>query len=433
MKKRSLGFWRSWALVVGVMIGNGIFMLPSLLAPYGSISLLGWVFAGGGTLFIALMLGSLARKVPKIGGPYTYTRTAFGDLPGFLIGWGYWISIWTAVAAGSVALTGYLSVFIPQLAEIPVYGAISSIAIIWLLTGVNIQGVKAAGVFQLITTLLKLLPLFLIAGSGLILGDITDIPAQNPNDQPFILLIAELIILIMWAYVGVEAITIPADDVIEPQKTIPKALIIGTITATLVYIVATYGVMALIPMNELANSTSPFADAAQLIFGSWGGNLIALGAIISIVGSLNGNVLVVGMLSRSIAKDNLFPQKFASLNTAGVPAFGLIVAGLLSSLLIVLNYSGGLVSAFKTLILLSTLTTLLPYAASALSNIVLQKRADTIAGKKNIKSYIISLGALGFAIFTIIGAGLKTVASGLLLLLIGLAVYFWIRRTQTNT
>ena len=157
--RRSLGFWRSWALVVGIMIGNGIFMLPAVLAPYGSLSLLGWIFAGGGTLFIALMLGSLARRIPKLGGPYAYTRTAFGDLPGFLVAWGYWIAIWSAVAAGAVAFTGYFGLFVPQVTTEPIIGGVAALVIIWLITGVNVAGVKSAGIVQLVTTLLKLLPL----------------------------------------------------------------------------------------------------------------------------------------------------------------------------------------------------------------------------------------------------------------------------------
>ncbi len=423
--QRSLGFWRSWALVVGIMIGNGIFLLPVVLAPYGSLSLLGWIFAGTGTLLIALMLGSLARRIPKLGGPYAYTRAAFGDLPGFLVAWGYWISVWSAVAAGAVAFTGYAAVFLPQLATQPLIGGVSALLIIWLITGINISGVKSAGIFQLATTLLKILPLFIIAASGLLLGDATDIPATNPKDEPLPLLIAGLVMLTMWAFVGVEGVTIPADDVIEPEKTIPRALIAGTLTATLVYILATYGVMALIPPAELVNSTSPFADAAELIFGSWGAALVAIGAIVSIVGSLNGNTLVSGMIARAIALDKLFPLRFASLNSTGAPAFALIISGLLSSALIVMNYAKGLMETFEILILLSTFSVLLPYAVSALAEIVLLKRDSSQGLQSNRKSYCIAIAALAFSIFTIVGSGFEVVAYGLILLLTGLPIYYW--------
>ncbi len=431
--RRSLGFWRSWAIVVGIMIGNGIFMLPAVLAPYGSLSLLGWIFAGGGTLFIALMLGSLARRIPKLGGPYAYTRTAFGDLPGFLVAWGYWIAIWSAVAAGAVAFTGYFGLFVPQVTTEPIIGGVAALVIIWLITGVNVAGVKSAGIVQLVTTLLKLLPLFVISASGLLLGDVTDIPAANPNNEPFPLMMSGLIMLTMWAYVGVEGVTIPADDIIEPEKTIPRALIAGTLTTTAVYIMATYGIMSLIPGAELARSTSPFTDAASLIFGPWGAGLVAIGAVISIAGNINGNILLVGMVSRALALDKLFPSKFAQLNAAGAPAFALIVSGLLSSALIVMNYAKGLMAAFQMLILLSTLTTLLPYAASALSDLVLQK-GDTSAGKaKNWKSFSIAIAALVFSLFTIIGSGLEVAAYGLILLAAGLPIYYWLKRGEPST
>ncbi|HKK46596.1 MAG TPA: amino acid permease [Balneolaceae bacterium] len=426
--KRSLGFWRSWSLVVGIMIGNGIFMLPAVLAPYGSLSLWGWLFAGGGTLFIALMLGSLAKRIPKVGGPYIYTQTAFGDLPGFLVAWGYWISLCTATSAGAIAFVGYFGVFMPSVTSIPLAGAIAALVLIWLLTGINVAGVETAGIVQLVTTLLKLLPLFLIAGGGLWLGNVTLIPATNPNHESFPVLIAGLIMLTMWAYVGVEGVTIPADDVIEPEKTIPRSLIAGTLTATVVYIIATYGVMALIPNAKLADSTSPFADAALRIFGQWGSGLVAIGAIISIGGSTNGNILVTGMIPRAVALNKLFPKRFAGLNKNGAPGFALIISGLISSFLVAMNYSKGLVGAFKMLILLSTLTTLLPYAASALSDLVLQKReADKEGIHYNWKSVSIAVGALIFSLFTIIGSGLDVAAYGLILLVSGLPVYYWIK------
>ena len=142
------------------MIGNGIFMLPALLAPFGNMSLLGWVIAGIGTIFIALMFGLLAKRNPMLGGPYAYTRAAFGDLTGFLIGWGYWIGVMAAVAAGSVAITGYLGVFIPAVTQNPLYSAIVSLSLIWLVTGINVAGVKASSTFQLVTSLLKICLLY---------------------------------------------------------------------------------------------------------------------------------------------------------------------------------------------------------------------------------------------------------------------------------
>jgi len=422
--QRSFGFWRSWALVVGSMIGNGIFMLPAVLAPYGSLSVLGWVFSGIGTLLIAFMLGTLAKRSPRLGGPYAYTHMAFGDLPSFFVGWGHWISYCSATAVGGIAFVAYLGFFMPQLVDTPALGAITALAIIWIVTALNVSSTKSAGVFQLITTVLKLLPLFLIAGGGVLLGDVNSIPATNPHNESPVLLISGMVILTMWAFVGVENVTIAADEVIEPEKTIPRALLVGTMTAVAFYIIATLGVMALIPQAELAQSSSPFADAATVIFGGWGGGLVALGAIISIVGALNGNVLTSGMLPRAIALDKLFPIRFANLNEAGSPAFSLIVAAVIASILILMNYTKGLLAAFEMLILLSTLTTLLPYSASALSEFVLQKRDARAGGTFNYKTAAIAFGALAFSVFAIIGSGLEVAAYGIVLLAVGYPIYY---------
>ncbi len=429
---KSLGFWRCWAMVVGGMIGSGVFMLPAVLAPYGSLSLLGWIFTGGGTVFVALVLGSLARRIPRIGGPYAYTREAFGDLPGFLIAWGYWISLWSSTAAFAVAFVGYLGALVPAVGNGPMVGAVTALIIIWLVTGINAAGVKTAGVVQLVSTLLKLLPLLFIAGGGLILGDVVSIPATNPDNEPIPLLIAGMIMLTMWAYVGVEMVTVPAEDVIEPRKTIPRALIVGTLTVTVVYILATSGVMALIPTEALATSTSPFADAANRLVGGWGTVLVALGAIISILGAMNVNVLVSGMMPRAVAIDGLFPRAFVRLNTRGAPVFGLVVSGSLASLLIALNFTRGLVAAFELLILLATLNTLLPFAASALADLVLLRR-DAVTGRRaRWKSIGIAVGALGFSVFAIVGSGLEVTIYGAVLLAAGVPVYYLLARRRSG-
>lgn len=419
--KKSLGFWRTWALVVGTMIGSGVFLLPAVLAPYGSYSLGGWIISALGSLFIALTLGSLASKIPKIGGPYAYTYAAFGQLPGFLIAWGYWISCWTGVAALAVACSGYISVFVPVVNNVPVAGAISSIIIVWTFTTINISGVRTAGIVQLITTVLKLLPLIIIAFAGLAVGNSGNIHATNPNNESMPILLAGVAMLTMWAYTGVESATVPADDVINPSKTIPRALITGTLTATFIYILSTFGVMALIPQHQLAESSSPFADAAKTIFGGIGEYLIAAGALISIIGTLNSLILLSGQMPLAAGLDRLFPERFVKLNQSGTPGFGLIFSSILATILIIMNYSKGLVSAFTIMILLSTLTTLIPYALSAASEIVLTRKERE---KNNTKRIIIAIFALLFSLFAIIGSGLEVILYGLILLAIGLPVYY---------
>jgi APA family basic amino acid/polyamine antiporter len=426
--KQVMGFWRCWGLVVGIMIGNGIFMLPTVLAPFGKMSLLGWILAGVGTLFIALMFGLLAKRNPMIGGPYAYTREAFGDLTGFLIGWGYWIGVITAVAAGSLAITGYLGFFFPILNQSPIYSALVSLSLIWLVTGLYVAGIKASSTFQLVTSLFKILPLFIIAGGGLFIGDFSETTTSAPKDDATLFNISEMIMIIMWAYVGVEAVTLPSDDMILPQRNIPKALIVGTLTVMAVYLLISYGVMALVPLESLANSTSPIADAASVIFGPWGAGLIGIVALVSIISNVNANVFIVGVMPQAMSQDNIFPKCFAGLNKSGAPAVAIVFSGLLASLLVVINFSEGLIEAFKTLILLSTLATLLPYVTSAMAELVLQKKEYSEHNQRKWSSLIIAFLALVFSIFALIGSGIMIALQGTILIAAGLPFYYWSKR-----
>jgi APA family basic amino acid/polyamine antiporter len=426
---KSLGFWRTWAVAVGTMIGSGIFLMPTVLAPYGMNSMWGWVLSGAGILFVVFSLASLAARVPKIGGPYAYTREAFGDLPGFFIAWGYWCSLWSGIAAVAVAVVGYAGIFLPFIGESSTNGAICAISAVWLFTWVNIRGVRTAGIVQLVTTLLKLLPLIVVAVAGMYMGEITSIPASNPHEQSLPTLIASISMLTMWSYVGIEAATVPADDVIDPEKTIPRALIAGAFTGTVVYISATLGVMAIIPGEQLALSSSPFADAASVVFGPWGAKLVALGAIVAILGALNSNIMVVGQMPRAAALDGLFPTRFTGLNSEGAPAFGLVLSGILSTALIIMNYSAGMVAAFTAMALLSTLTTLVPYLASTAADLTLRRREGGQWSAVSPRgAAIASIGFL-FSLFVIVGSGLEVILSGTVLLLAGLPVYYWSRRS----
>ncbi|PCI64537.1 MAG: amino acid permease [Gammaproteobacteria bacterium] len=430
--KKVMGFWRCWGLVIGIVIGNGIFMIPAVLAPFGKMSLMGWVIAGVGTIFVALMFGLLAKRNALIGGPYAYTRAAFGDLAGFLIGWGYWIAILTAIAAGSLAITGYLGVFFPVVTETPLNSAIVSLSLIWLVTGFNLTGVKATSTFLLVTSLIKILPLFIVAGGGLFISGSFSTEVIAPKGEATFQNVSEMIMIIMWAYIGAEAVTLPSDGMISPQKNIPKALIVGTLSVMVVYVLVSYSVMALIPMDVLAISTSPIADAAAVIFGPWGARLIAIVALISIISNLNANIFIVGVMPQAMSQDKNFPEYFTNLNDYGVPKVAIVFSGVLASLLVAMNFSDGLIGAFKTLILLSTLATLLPYITSAMAELVLQKREYSEHKKRKWSSLTIAVIALIFSIFALIGSGLMIALQGTILIAAGLPFYFWAKTKATK-
>ncbi len=421
--KPSMGFWRTWALVVGIMIGSGIFMLPALLAPYGSLGLLSILLTGGGTLLVALMLSRLTKAIPKVGGPYAYAREGLGDFAGFLTMWGYSISNWTSAAAIAVALVGYVDIFIPGLSENPVGSLGVSLSVIWLLVALNIRGVQEASIFQLITTFLKILPLLLIGVIGLFYTGESHVMDIKPIEGGTLSGLTAAVALSMWAFLGIEAATIPTDDVIRPEKTIPKAMFWGAITVILIYLLSTLGVMLMVPPHVLETSTSPFSDAATIVMGPVGAKFIAAGAMISMVGALNAVVFIGAQTPMAAARDKLFLLSFAKMSKNGTPVFSLIVMGSLSSILLVMNYTKGMRGAFEFLILLSTLSVLIPYVFSAVAEMVLLKKVGKSAPRQTMA---LSLAAFAYSVWVIIGAGDQAVFWGFILLLIGMPIYAWL-------
>jgi APA family basic amino acid/polyamine antiporter len=411
------------------MIGAGIFLLPASLAVYGGIGIFGWLLTSVGALLLAFMFSHLSRMVPHAGGPYIYTRQAFGDFTGFLMAWGYWISILSGNAAIAVALVGYLGVFWPAISANPVWAGIMSLFNVWLLTWVNARGVRNAGILQLLTTCLKLLPLIVIATLGLFYFRASHFQPLNMSTESDFSAVTAAAALTLWAFMGLESATIPSDRVKDSKRTIPRATILGTLLSTFVYVLGTVAVMGIIHPDELAKSTAPFADAVGRIWGVWAGYAVAAGAVISCFGTLNGWILLQGQIPLAMARDKLFPVTFGRLSSRGTPVAGLVISSLLVTLLIAINYSKTLVELFTFIILLSTLTALLPYVSSALAHLVLQRKTKQPIDKPTlIRSSIIALLALLYSLWAVYGVGLEAFLWGIVLILTGIPVYIWLRR-----
>ena len=421
---RVLGFWAAVSIVMGNMIGSGVFLLPASLAAYRGLSLVAWLISAAGSVALALVFAWLARQMPATGGPYAYTRQAFGEVPGFLVAWGYWLSIVATLAALAVAFVGYLDPFIPAIVRSPAAAAALAIATMWVLIAVNVAGIAVAGRMQIVTTVLKLLPLVLVGIGGMFFFDPSafTVPA---SETPVGSQIVSAMTLTLWAFLGLECATIPAGSVRDPERTIPRATMVGTVVAAAVYIVSTMGVMSLVQPDVLASSTAPFADGARRLLGDAAANIVALGAAISCFGALNGWVLVAGQLPMAAANDGLLPGVFARLSRRQTPAQGIVIAGVLSSVLIAMNYARNLVDLFTFIILLATLGTLIPYTFCSLA-------LWLMPGRERPRGVIALVSALAFvySMFAIGGAGMDTVFYGFLLLMGGLPIYVWIRRTR---
>lgn len=423
----SLGLWTATALVTGNMIGSGVFLLPASLAGYGGISLFGWSLSTAGALTVALVFAGLSRQVRGSGGPYLYTRSAFGDLPAFLVGWGYWISMVAGNAAIATALVGYLAPFFPGLVNEPLAATVTALAVIWLLVAVNVAGIREAGRVQLVTTVLKLVPLIAVGMFGVVVLEPSHFDPWNLSAGTDLGAVTATAALTFWAFMGMECANIPAEEVAEPEKTIPRAAVAGTLIAAAVYVPSTVGVMGVIAPAALAGSTAPYADAAGVLFGSWAYFAVAAGAVVACFGALNGWTLCLGQIPMAAARDRLFPEAFGRLSERGTPATGIILSSMLVSVLVLMNYGAGLVEQFTFVILLATLSALLPYLMCALARIVLAVRGG---GGVDVSRFDLAVAGIAvlFSAWAIIGTGADAILWGGVLLLLGLPVYGLMRR-----
>ena len=424
--KKQLGLWTSTSLVVGNMIGAGVFMMPAALAKFGGISLLGWVCSAIGAFLIAKVFAHLSKLLPAAdGGPYAYSQKGLGDFAGFLVAWGYLVSVWCSNAAITVSFISAMSTFIPALATNPYLAIGVGLATIWFLSWINSLGILTSGILQLITTILKIVPIVLIGLVGLFYMQWNNFLPFNASGTTTIAAITATTTLTFFAFLGIECATIPSGSVANSATTVAKATTLGTLIATIVYILGTVSVMGMIPAVQLKNSVSPFADAAVIIWGQGAKYWVSAGVAISAFGALNGFILIQGQMPYAVAKDQLFPQIFTRKNDKGVPVYGIVISSIFVSAFMAMNYTKGLVEQFQFLILLTTSTILIPYIFCTASYLLMRLRVAGIT--KNIFTGAIVLAALTFlfCIWIILGLGYETVFWGFVLTMSSVPIYVY--------
>ncbi len=430
--KGKLGLWTSTSLVVGNMIGAGVFLMPTALAAYGGISLVGWFFSALGAFILAKIFANLSKLMPAAdGGPYAYSQAGLGNFAGFLVAWGYWISIWCTNAAIAVSFVSALSTFFPILGKSAVAAVFTGLAAIWFLTWLNSRGILASGKMQLITTLLKLLPLIAVAIGGLFFIHLKNfIPFNNSTVSNFSA-ITSTTTLTFFAFLGFECATIPSGSVENAAVTVSRATQIGTLLVIVIYITSTISVMGMIPAKSLQTSVTPFADAAALIWGNGARYWVSAGAAIAAFGALNGYILLQGQLPYAIAKDKLFPKVFSKLNSKSVPALGMIISSVLISICVGMNYTKGLAEQFRILILLSTLTVLIPYLFSTAAYMIIRIERKKLVKTGWVAAIVLSTLAFIFSLWMVVGSGQETVYWGFVLLMLGIPFYVWMLGRQS--
>lgn len=431
---RRMGFWMCLALVIGNVVGSGVYLLPASLAPYGLNSIFGWLITSGGAIALAVVFARLAKLFPKAGGPYVYARVAFGDRIGFLTAWGYWIGAWVGNAAIAIATIAYLAELIPWIKHTPGAPALASCAIIWVLTYVNWRGAREVGGLQVITTVLKLLPLIAIVALGLwllVTGDASVIKAEPPSFS--LSAINASAILTLWAFLGLESATVPARAVDNPERNVPLATLWGTMVAAVIYILTCSIVVLLLPSSQLADSSAPLADVIRMFWGEGIASTLALFAFISGFGALNGWILLQAEMPRVLANEGVFPKVFARESRHGTPGASLVITSLLLTTLVLMNYSRSMVQVFTFIILIATSTYLVMYLCCAVAALKLCWGGVLGAAGRRLSPFLlIAMLAAVYSLWTLFGAGAEAFWWSVALFAAGLPVYWLMQRSGTE-
>lgn len=423
-----LGVGMCIALVVGNMIGSGVFLLPVSLAPLGWSSVYGWLLTIGGTLCVAYVLARLARDMAGGCGPVTYAHAAFGPAVGFTIGWSYWISVWVANATLAVAAVSNLSILFPGLASTPGLPAVAAVVPIWVLTLVNCLGVRRAGGVQSVTTILKLVPLAGAIGVGawlLLNGKASPPPmSAQPVTAGGIRMAATLT---LFSLLGFESALVAGDRIENPKRNIPRATLFGTAITGLIYLLASSAVTLLLPEAAVTQSNAPFA----LFFGTFVhpalAPVIALFVVIAALGALNGYVLLQGELLLTLSRERMFPAWFARENRHGTPQRAHIVSSALASAVVLANYTRGLADLFEFMVLVTTSVSIIFYLAGTLASFRLL-RIGRIGASRGFEA--IAVIGLVYSIWTFYGAGVEASIWSLAMTAAGLPIYLFMRRSR---
>ena len=412
-------FRESITLVIGNMIGAGIFMLPISLSEYGSISIFGWIISGLIAIALAKIFKKLSKKYPGESGPFTYTNIFFGEFIAFVVVWGYWVSILLLNASLAIAVTSYSTVFIPELAN-QYYNISFSIFIIFIISIIGYKAIRWIGDFQFYTTVIKIIPLILTVIIGFLFFNIENFFPLNISTETDFKAITISTTLTFFAFLGIESATVPEDKIKNPIENVSKATSYGVGFTFILYILSTIALIGILSPEQIQDSNAPFADAGGVIFGDYARYIMAFFAIVSALGCLNGWTLLQIELPKNLSKNNLFPEVFSKENSNKVPISGLIISNIIVVGLISMNYSKDLSNIFTYLILTSTFCTLILYLLLTIGEIVL-----IFKNKKYLRTNFISIPVFLFLIWMIIGVGYDSILLGLLLLSISIPIYFY--------
>lgn len=445
--KRDLGLVAAITIVVGNMIGSGVFGLPSALAKVAtpSIIILAWVVVAIGATIIALSYGNLSRSIPKAGGPVVYTEAALGKF------WGYIVSLvwWVGSAVGNAAIVDLIFTQLAQLIPVldfPVCKLIATLSILWLFTYINICGVKFAGWISIVTTILKASVFILVVilaiphlNFDLFRSNSLPLPLQGETD--IFTMFSAAIALIFWAFTGLESSTMAGGEIKNPERNIQRSVIWGLSIVGIIYVLINISLFALIPQDQLAESSSPFADAINLALGTnVGGDIINVAILISVVGALSGWILTTGRSIYAASKDKFFIASFAKIHPKyATPYVALIASSLITSIFFFLNFYSDIsgntqgLSHFVNITTVAAFINLPTYLVTVISEYVLIRKGKMQSSRtNNVRLFLAFAFSVVFLYFGFIGSIVPVIywIISIGLLLVGLFCYPIFRKSH---
>jgi APA family basic amino acid/polyamine antiporter len=427
---KTVGLPTATALVVGSIIGTGIFTVPAALAAFGTIGILAFVIVAIGAMALALMFAAMASKRPAAGGPYAYAREAFGDFAGFTSAWSYWLTSWAGNAAIVTGWVLYVAAFLDGAfgwtLTSPTDLLLLALLGLWIPAAINLMGVREMSWFQIGTTVLKFLPLAFLATIGLFFVESANFGPMNISGTNWFDAISAAGVVVLFSFLGVETASVAAGKVRNPERNVPRATVIGTAASAVAYILCTVAIFGVVGGPALTASGAPFTDAFVAILGSsWAGTMVAGFAVISGFGCLVGWTLICGEMPYAAAKEGLFPKTFARTIHGNVPWFGILASAVLATIFTWISYRGetGL-DVFLTLVFLTGVTAAVPYFLSALAQIYwLFTDHDRPKAGRLVWDLAVSIVAAGFSIWFVYGSGADATYWAFLMLLVGFVVF----------
>lgn len=421
------GPWTATALVVGNIIGVGVFMLPVSLAPYGWGTALGWMLTLSGAICLAWVFAMLARHLPNEGGAMGIVRVAFGGNAGFVNAWGYWVSVWVGNAIIVIGAVSYLSKLIPALEQSRALSAFTGVGILWLFAMINWRGPRAAGRVQLITSILKLWPFiaaFTVVGLIIARSGFTTLQPVD-HSQLTVGAATTTLTLTLYTMLGIECAALPSDAIDNAARVVPRATMYGTLFSGVVNMLLCLSIVLFVPTATVAKSAAPLVEFVSLGLGNTSALIVSLAVVISALGCLNGWVFLAGEIPAAMAEAGELPAWWGTRNQNGAATNAAWVSHLFTTGLVIFNGIGSMASVFTFIVQLATATALLLYILAPLAALRFMNSGRI---PRSSALMIAAVGATLFGGLAVIGSGAPAVGWGTLLIAAGWPLYRMMKR-----